>query len=298
MRAMIVYGRGVDANIKQLYHECKRQMDEVILARIMDLSAYVGPEGSCFWHGYKQLKPIDICFIHSLGSGTHEQVTRRLSLLKHMEKTGTFVVNPVDALRAARDKYATMAALAQAGLPVPKTYVTEMAHWAYRKTRQLKQTVYKPITGSLGFGSMKFDNRDMAFNAYAQLERIGQPLLIQEYMETHPDQPRRDIRAFVIGNKVVAAMERTAKSGQWKTNIAQGAKPKPIKLTKQHEKLAITATKTLGLTYAGIDLLENEKQTTILEANATPSWQALQEITKQNIVQQITKYTRALIANR
>jgi ribosomal protein S6--L-glutamate ligase len=191
-----------------------------------------------------------------------------------------------------------MAALAQAGLPVPKTYVTEMAHWAYRKTRQLKQTVYKPITGSLGFGSMKFDNRDMAFNAYAQLERIGQPLLIQEYMETHPDQPRRDIRAFVIGNKVVAAMERTAKSGQWKTNIAQGAKPKPIKLTKQHEKLAITATKTLGLTYAGIDLLENEKQTTILEANATPSWQALQEITKQNIVQQITKYTRALIANR
>jgi ribosomal protein S6--L-glutamate ligase len=214
-----------------------------------------------------------------------------------MEKTGTSVVNPVNALRAARDKYATMAALAQAGLPVPATYVTEMAHWAYRKTRQLKQTVYKPITGSFGFGSMKFDNHDMAFNAYAQLERIGQPLLIQEYIEAHPNQQRRDIRAFVIGNKVVAAMKRTAKHGQWKTNIAQGAKPEPIKLTKQQEELAIAATKTLGLTYAGIDLLENEKQTTILEANTTPSWQTLQKITKRNIAQQITTCMRTLIAN-
>jgi ribosomal protein S6--L-glutamate ligase len=297
MRAMVVYGRGVDANIKQLYHECKRQVDEVILARIMDLSAYVGPDGSRFWHGYKQLKPIDICFLRSLGSGTHEQITRRLSLLEHMEKTGTLVVNPVNAVRTARDKYATMAALAKAGLPVPATYVTEMAHWAYRKTGHLKQTVYKPITGSLGFGSMKFDNIDMAFNTYAQLERIGQPLLIQEYIETRPNQLRRDIRAFVIGNKVVAAMERTAKTGQWKTNIAQGAKPNPIKLSKQQEKLAIVATNTLGLIYAGIDLLQNEKQTVILEANTTPSWQALQETTKQNIVQQITKYTKALIAN-
>lgn len=294
---MVVYGRGVDANIKQLYHECKRQVDEVILARIMDLSAYVGPDGSRFWHGYKQLKPIDICFLRSLGSGTHEQITRRLSLLEHMEKTGTLVVNPVNAVRTARDKYATMAALAKAGLPVPATYVTEMAHWAYRKTGHLKQTVYKPITGSLGFGSMKFDNIDMAFNTYAQLERIGQPLLIQEYIETRPNQLRRDIRAFVIGNKVVAAMERTAKTGQWKTNIAQGAKPNPIKLSKQQEKLAIVATNTLGLIYAGIDLLQNEKQTVILEANTTPSWQALQETTKQNIVQQITKYTKALIAN-
>jgi ribosomal protein S6--L-glutamate ligase len=214
-----------------------------------------------------------------------------------MEKTGTFVVNPVNALRAARDKYATIAVLAKAGLPVPATYVTEMAHWAYRKTKQLKQTVYKPITGSLGFGSMKFANHDMAFNAYAQLERIGQPLLIQEYIETHPSKLRRDIRAFVIGSKAVAAMERTAKLGQWKTNIAQGAKPRAIKLTEQQEKLAIEAAETLGLTYAGIDLLQNEKQTTILEANTTPSWQTLQETTKQNIAQQITKYTKALVAN-
>jgi RimK family alpha-L-glutamate ligase len=292
MRAIIVYGRGTDANIRQLYHECKQRMDEVILARIADLSAYVGPDGNRFWHGYRQFKPVDICFVRSLGSGTHEQITRRLSLLEHMEKTGTLVVNPVNAIRIARDKYATMTALAKAGLPIPATYVTEMAHWAYRKTGHLKQTVYKPLIGSLGFGSMKFDNIDLAFNVYVQLERIGQPLLIQEYIGTKEEnEPISDIRAFVIGDKVVATMERTAQQGKWKTNIAQGAKPKAIKLTNELEKLALKATQTLRLTYAGIDILQTKQKTTILETNTTPNWQTIQKITKTNIAKKITEHT-------
>ena len=296
MRAMIVYGRGVDANIRQLHHECKRQMDEVMLARIMDLSAYVGPDGNCFWHGYRQLKPIDICFLRSLGSGTHEQITRRLSLLEHMEKTGTFVVNPVHAIQTARDKYATMVALAQADILVPPSYVTEMAHWAYRKTGHLKHTVYKPITGSLGFGSMKFDDKDMAFNAYMTLERTGQPLLVQEYIgREERNEPIRDIRAFVVGEKVVAAMERTAQQGQWKTNIAQGAKPKAIKLTEELENLALKAAKTLGLVYAGIDILQAKEKTVILEANTTPNWQTIQAVSKQNIARQITQHVSRII---
>lgn len=298
MRAMIVYGRGMDANIRQLQHECTKLMSEVTQARIMDLSAYIGPDGSRFWHGYRQLRPIDVCFVRSLGSGSHEQITRRLSLLDHMERTGTFVVNPVKAIRTARDKYATMVALAEAGLPVPATYVTEMAHWAYRKTGHLRQTVYKPITGSLGFGSMKFDDKDMAFNAYVTLERNDQPLLIQEYIGKEDEkQPVRDIRAFVIGGKIAAAMERTAKTGQWKTNIAQGAKPKAISLSEEVEKLALKAADTLGLAYAGIDILQTKEKTVILEANTTPNWQTMQAVSKENIAQKIINHvikTRAI----
>jgi len=207
-----------------------------------------------------------------------------------MEKTGTLVVNPVRAIRTARDKYATMVALAKAGLPVPPSYVTEMAHWAYRKTGHLKQVVYKPIMGSLGFGSMKFDNKDMAFNAYMTLERTGQPLLIQEYIGREENQPIRDVRAFVIGDKVVAAMERTAQPGQWKTNIDQGAKPRAIKLTGELENLALKAAQTLGLVYAGIDILQTKEKPIILEANATPNWQSIQAVSKQNIARQITKH--------
>jgi ribosomal protein S6--L-glutamate ligase len=209
-----------------------------------------------------------------------------------MEKTGTFVVNPVHAIRTARDKYATMTALARAELPIPATYVTEMAHWAYRKTGHLKQKVYKPLIGSLGFGSMKFDSNDLAFNVYVQLERIGQPLLTQEYVGIREEnEPISDIRAFVVGKRVVAAMERTAQQGLWKTNIAQGAKPKKIKLTDELEKLALKATQTLGLAYSGIDMLKTKQKTTILETNTTPNWQTTQKTTKTNIAKKITQYT-------
>lgn len=287
MRAMIVYGRGLDENNKQLFKACKNLMGKVVLARVMDLSAYVGPDGSRFWHGDKELSRIDLCFLRSLGSGSFEQMTKRASIMEHLELSGALVVNPVQAYRKARNKYSTMCVLATAGLPILPTYITEMAHWAYRASKDFKQVVYKPIMGSLGFGSMKFDNADLAFNAYTALERLGQPLYVQEYME----KPGRDIRAFVLGEKVIASICRMAQPTEWKTNVAQGAEAKSIQLPSKLEKLAVKAVKSLGLLYAGVDILENEKRVVVLEVNGSPSWQGLQGATKINVAEELVQHT-------
>jgi ribosomal protein S6--L-glutamate ligase len=284
---MIVYGRGLDDNNKQLVKACKKLIAKVVLARVMDLSAYAGPDESRFWHGDKELSRVDLCFLRSLGSGSFEQMTKRLSMMEHLEISGALVVNPVLAFRKARNKYLTMCVLAKAGLPILPTYVTEMAHWAYRASRDFKQMVYKPIIGSLGFGSMKFDNADLAFNAYTTLERLGQPLYIQEYME----KPGRDIRAFVLGERVVAAIYRVAQPTKWKTNVAQGAQAKPIQLSSKLEKLAVKAAKSLGLLYAGVDILENEKRVVVLEVNGSPSWQGLLKATEVNVAEELVRYT-------
>ncbi|MFQ6080979.1 MAG: hypothetical protein ACE5OW_04870 [Candidatus Bathyarchaeia archaeon] len=221
MRAMIVYGRALDPNNKQLYAACRKFVGETILARIMDMSSYIGPDGSRFWHGDREITSISLCFLRSFGPGSCEQVTKRISMMEHLEFSGTLVVNPTYAYRKAKDKYSTICTLARAGLPIPQTYVTEMAHWAYRASRGFRQIVYKPIVGSLGFGSMKFGNPDLAFNAYKTLERWGHPMYIQEYLE----KPGRDIRVFVIGENLLASMYRIAPPREWKTNVAQGAKP-------------------------------------------------------------------------
>jgi ribosomal protein S6--L-glutamate ligase len=283
---MIVYGRALDGNNKQLFEACKKLIGRVVLARIMDLSAYVGPDGSRFWHGDKELSQIDLCFLRSLGPGSFEQVTKRVSMMEHLEFSGVFVVNSTLAHRKARDKYSTMCVLAKAGLPILPTYVSEMAHWVYRASKGFKQMVYKPIIGSLGFGSMKFDNADLAFNAYTTLERLGQPLYIQKYME----KPGRDIRVFVLGEKVVASIHRMARPTEWKTNVAQGAQAKPIQLPPKLEKLAVNAAKSLGLLYAGVDILENEKRVVVLEVNGSPSWQGLQKATGVNVAEQLVQY--------
>jgi len=286
LRAMIVYGRALDENNKQLYQACKKLIGKPVLARIMDMSAYVGPDGSRFWHGDKELGHIDLCFLRSFGSGSFEQVTKRVNMMEHLELSGTFVVNSTQACRRARDKYSTMYALARAELPIPPTYVTEMAHWAYRTSKRFKCAVYKPILGSLGFGSMKFDNADLAFNAYTTLERLGQPLFVQEYLE----KLGRDIRAFVLGEKVIASIYRVAQPTEWKTNVAQGAQAKAIQLSSKLEKLAIKAARALGLLYAGVDILEVGKKAVVLEVNGSPSWQGLQKATGVNVAEELVKH--------
>jgi len=282
---MIVYGRGLDANNEQLYAACKKLIGKTILARVMDLSSYVGPDGSRFWHGDHEIFDVDLCFLRSFGPGSCEQITRRISMMEHLESSGTRVINPTYAYLKARDKYLAIFTLAKVGLPIPKTYITEMAHWAYRAGQNFRQVVYKPIIGSLGFGSVKFSDLDLAFNAYKTLEGWGYPLYVQEYLE----KPGRDIRVFVIKEKVLAAIHRIAPSGEWKTNVAQGGKTQPIKLPKELEKLALKAVETLGLFYAGVDILETENGPVLIEVNGTPSWQGLQKATGINVAESLVK---------
>jgi len=286
MQAMILYGRALDSNNKQLYAACKKFVGRTILARIMDMSAYIGPDGSRFWHGDREITGVDLCFLRSFGPGSYEQTTKRVSMMEHLESSGTFVVNPTCAYQKAKDKYSMIYTLAKAGLPIPRTYVTEMAHWAYRASQSLKQVVYKPLIGSLGFGSMKFSDLDLAFNAYKTLERWGQPIYLQEYLE----KPGRDIRAFVIGESVLASMYRVAPSGEWKTNVAQGAQTQPIQLSEEFQEVALRATKALDLVYAGVDILETEHGPILLEVNRSPSWQGLQKTTGINVAEHLVQF--------
>jgi len=286
LRAMIVYGRGLDQNNRQLQKACEKLIGKPVLARIMDLSAYIGPDGSRFWHGDQELSHIDLCFLRSFGSGSCEQLSKRMSMMEHLGLSGTFVVNSPQAYRRARDKYSTMCRLAEAELSIPPTYVTEMAHWAHRAIKGFKQAVYKPIIGSLGFGSMKFANRDLAFNAFTTLERLSHPLYVQEYME----KPGRDIRAFVLGERVLTSIYRVAQPEEWKTNVAQGAQAKPIQLPATLEKLAIKAVEALDLLYAGVDILESENGAVVLEVNGSPSWQALQSATGVKVADELVKF--------
>ena len=286
MQAIIVYGRALDSNDKQLYAACKKFVGETILARIMDMSSYIGPDGSRFWHGDRELTSINLCFLRSFGPGSCDQVTKRISMMEHLEFSGTLVVNPTHAYRKVRDKYSTICTLAGAGLPIPRTYVTEMSHWAYRASRGFKQIVYKPIAGSLGFGSMRFSNPDLAFNAYKTLERWGHPLYIQEYLE----KPGRDIRAFVIGETILASVYRIAPPGEWKTNVAQGGQTQTIQLPEELQELALRATKSLDLLYAGVDILETERGPVLLEVNGSPSWQGLQRATGVKVAERLVQF--------
>jgi RimK family alpha-L-glutamate ligase len=115
---------------------------------------------------------------------------------------------------------------------------------------------------------------------------VGQVLYVQEFVP----KPDRDIRAFVIGDEVVSAMYRIASPGSWKTNVAQSAKPVKCVLPKEMEDQAIRASKSLGLEYSGVDIMESKKGPLITEVNAAPTWHGLQSVTNFDIADRIIQY--------
>ena len=286
MRVLIIYGKSPSANSRELAETAARLGHEISTGSIMDVSSFISSSGSRFWLKGEDVTDIDICFVRSFGPGSCEQLTRRISMIEHMEVSGIRVVNPCYSFRRARDKYATQYTLAAEGLPVAATYTTESMVEAYRWSSELGEAVYKPILGSMGRGSLKFDDPDIAYNAWKMLSRLGQPLIVQEYLQN----PSRDIRVFVVGGRVVGSAYKYGAAGGWKTNVAQGGRMVDEPVPEEILDMGVRATDAMGLDYAGVDIIESDRGPVILEVNGAPGWQALKAATGIDIAEKIVKY--------
>ncbi len=237
---------------------------------------------------------VDAFVLRDIGFNTTiETFLRRVDLFEQAELMGIPVVNPARALLRARDKYLSLLLLNRAGIPVPRTAVMEDVHAAIRITEQWHDVVMKPLIGSMGFGAIRASNVDIVYVASRTLNQLNQPIYIQEYIE----KPGRDIRAFVVGEQLIAAYYRVQPDAtRWKTNIAQGAKAMPMKhVDSEIEDLAIRATRVLGLHYAGVDIAESPKGYVVFEVNASPNWRGLAMATNTNPARYIAEYVLNLV---
>lgn len=223
---------------------------------------------------------IDGVFLRSLGFLIDvEQFFHRISVLRALEESGTKFINTVDGLLRTRNKVETLAILAKNKLPIPLTISTESLLMAYNAVKSMGKAVIKPVQGSRGFGSVMISDPDVAFQVAKSLLVVRKPLYIQRYI----NKPNRDIRVMVINNEVFGCMYRIATDGQWKTNIAQGARGEPCgKIDEELKELAIRATEALGLIYAGVDIGEGPDGYVIFEVNGSPDWQELASVTMSN----------------
>ena len=227
---------------------------------------------------------IPAIIIRPIGRGSLEEIIFRLDLLNRLERLGTLIINPPKSIERSVDKFYSLTLLEEAGIPVPRTIVTENPEEALKAFEELGgDVIIKPIFGSRGVGSTRILDREIAIRIFRALAYNHDVIYIQEFIE----HGFSDIRAFVIGDRVVASMKREANT--WKTNISRGAKPKPIKLNKEIEDLAVKAAKIIGCKIAGIDILESKDNALIVEVNSQPGWRGLQTITKVNIADEIVK---------
>jgi RimK family alpha-L-glutamate ligase len=226
--------------------------------------------------GPSPLDHFDAVIVRTMPPGSLEQVVFRMDLLHRLQDQGVTVLNPPRALEICIDKFLATARLQAAGLPVPPTVVCQTADDAMEAFVTLGgDVVVKPLFGSEGRGMMRIDDEDMAWRTFRALERTDCVLYLQQFVH----HPGWDLRVFVIGGEVRAAMRRHARNG-WRTNVAQGGRAEVAKLTPELERLALRAAEACGTVAAGIDLLPGANgDWYVLEVNAVPGWRALAPVT-------------------
>jgi ribosomal protein S6--L-glutamate ligase len=246
----------------------------------------MGDEGMQFLLPRRRSLDVQGVILRSVGGGSTDQITSRISLLEALEFTGVRIFNAAYSHRRAKDKLATLVWLAHHNIPIPKTTVTERLAVAVAATKRYGDIVSKPLRGSQGQGVFRLQDPDLAFRIFKILQTANQTIFVQKFIET----PGRDIRVFVVGDRVIGAMYRYAKVGQWKTNVSRGGKPQPCEVTPELEALALKSTKAMEMDFAGVDILEDGEQFVVSEVNSAPNWSGLQKATGVDVAEEIVDY--------
>jgi RimK family alpha-L-glutamate ligase len=280
----MLLGISYDENINNwatagLIEAMKDRGHEVKAFRLSDVSANI-PDRFILLEE-DDISGMDGIIVRTLGFGTGDQMTYRISLLEHFENAGIYVMNPAYSFRRAKDKYATLTALHKAGINVPRTYVGENLDAAIKFVDKVGDVVVKPMIGSRGLGAIRAENRELTYRALKFIHQLGQVLYVQETIK----KPDRDIRAFVIGGKVVGSMYRYVpdRDGEWRTNIHGGGRAELAHLNAEYIDCAVKTAEVLHLDYTGVDIIESQEGPCVIEANAAPSWSGLSEVTGLDI---------------
>ena len=271
-----------DWNVRQLKGEIEKRGIGCVCFPINELVARISgkPRVSC--RGY-DLEEFSGLIVRWVPKGSAEQIVFRMDALHRLEDLGMRVLNPASAIEKCADKFYTCSLLEDAGIPVPRTVVSEKYGDAMKAFLELKDVVVKPLFGSLGTGMLRVNDRDLAYRVFKALEFGWNIFYVQEFVP-HGNE---DVRAFVLGEEVIASMKRVGKD--WKTNVAKGARVQPYELSEDLNEICVKAAKTVGCEYAGVDLIEGEEPL-VLEVNSIPGWKGLQSVAHVNIAEKIVDH--------
>lgn len=211
------------------------------------------------------------------------------AVVRQFEMMGVFTLNRSQAISRARDKLRSMQVLARHGIGLP---VTGCAH-STRDVQGLINTVGGPplvvklLEGTQGIGVVLAENYNAAESVIEAFRGLKANIIVQEFIK---EARGTDIRAFVIGNKVVAAMARQAKEGEFRSNLHRGGEAQKVKITPEERETAIKAAKAMGLSVAGVDILRSEHGPVVIEVNSSPGLEGIEKSTTIDVAAAMINY--------
>lgn len=211
------------------------------------------------------------------------------AIVRQFEVMGVISANYSQAIMRSRDKLRCMQILSGAGIGLPITGFARSTHDVDDLIKMVggAPLVIKLLEGTQGIGVVLAETKKAASSVIEAFYGLGNNILIQEYIK---ESRGTDIRVLIVDGKVVGAMKRTAKDGEFRSNLHRGGSATLIKLTKTERETALSAAKELGLTVCGVDMLPSDRGPLVLEVNSSPGLEGIEKATQKDIATKIIEY--------
>ena len=272
---------------KRLKQVAKERGHEVDVVKYRDCYASIEISHPMVWYNGEPLVGYDAIIPRIANSMTRYGAM----IVRQFEMQGVYTLTSSISIVRSRDKLRSMQLLARAGVGIPKTVVSRGASDVDDLIEHLggAPIIIKLARGTHGNGVVLAETKKAAksvLQAFFVMDQDGTNILLQEFIK---ESAGMDIRAFVVGGKVIASMKRQSLDDDFRSNLHQGGEGEMIKLTDEERKTAIKAAKSMGLNLCGVDMMRSERGPLILEVNASPGF-GIENVTNRDVATAIIEY--------
>ena len=287
MKIAILSNGNANYSTKRLVEEAEKRGHEVKVVKYKNCYLSIEQGSNQVFYKGKPLRKFD-AIIPRISSNMTKYGT---AIVRQLEMQGEYCLSKSLAITRARDKLRSMQLLAKYNIDVPKTVVSRDSGDIDQLLDQLEgaPVIIKLASGTHGNGVVLAETKKAAkstLQAFYLSNDQGTNILLQEFIK---ESAGTDIRAFVVGSKVVASMQRQSLDDDFRSNLHKGGSGKPIKLTPEEEKVAVKAAKIMGLSVAGVDIMRSARGPLVLEVNASPGF-GIERVTGRNVASKIIEY--------
>ncbi len=285
MKILLLSTSGSLYSTKRLFNEASRRGHYVRIVDHTQCSVLLGKPNPKLFFGNEDITNFFDAAIPRIGASHTEH---GIAIVNQFEKNGGYTVASSIGILRSRNKLLTMQHLVENNIPIPKTLYTQDTELLKEQLDLLagEQYIIKFLEGTHGLGVMLAESKKSAISIIESMQSLRKPILIQEFIK---ESNGEDIRAYVVGNKVVAAMKRSSNGQDFRSNMHRGGSTLKIDLTPEETQIALKTAQCLGLDVAGIDLIRSINGPLVIEANSTAGLEGIESATKINIAGEIIK---------
>jgi len=269
----------------RLYNAGTKRGHSIIIVDYLRCYINIGQNQSAIYYDGKKLDNCD-AVLPRIGAS---QTSYGTAIVRQFEMMSNYCINTSDAIKASRDKLRSLQILTKHGIDMPVTGYASHTMDIHDVIEKVGKTplIMKLLQGTQGNGMVLAETVKAAESVMNAFKQVDADILVQEFIK---ESSGIDIRAIVVGDKVVAAMQRVAPVGEFRSNVHRGATTQHINLTQEEEDIAVQSTKVLGLNVAGVDLMRSKRGPLVLEVNSSPGLQGIELLTGADVAGEIISF--------